>query len=190
MALKLITGPAVEPVSRAEVKDSLGIRDTVSDDKIDRLIIAARKYAENNMRIAIINQTWELALDQFPEEIELTKTPASSITQITYIDTAGSTQTLSALTYGLDNYGVRHWVLPAIDQEWPDTYDTANAVKVRWVAGFGADSTAVPEEIRQAIMLTVGHWVNYQSEAELGTSVLMVPRAVDQLLSPHRIHLI
>lgn len=188
MSIKRITPPAVEPVSVAEVKESFGIdaSDTTLDAAITRYIVAAREYAETYMQRSIIEQTLELALDEFPEEIELKNGPVSSIVSIQYIDSDGIEQALASSVYGLDNYGDRNWVIPAINEDWPSTYDAANAVKVRYVAGYGAASSDVPEKIRHAISMTAWHWIRERTQSADGVSLFMVPFAVDQLLYPYR----
>lgn len=186
MGQKLITGPTIEPITLAEAKAQLSISDSVQDDVITRHIVAARIYAENYTGSAFITQTWELALDTFPAEVELPTKPVQSITSVKYMDLTPAEQTLDAAAYGLDNYSPRHWLVPAAGVSWPDVYSGTNVVKVRYVAGFGNDAADVPAAIRQALLLAVGHWVNYQPQAELGVSVTMVPRAVDHLLWPYR----
>lgn len=191
MGRKIITHPSVEPVSLAEAKDQLSIGtvsnpDTTKDSVITRHIVSARQYAENYTGTALITQTWELALDAFPAEIELPHLPVQSITSIKYIDTDGTEQTLSASAYGLDNYSPRHWVIPALGTDWPDTYDTVNAVKVRYVAGFGDAGSDVPSTIRDAVLMTVNQLLK-NADTELGAPILSVAPAVNQLLSPYRI---
>jgi uncharacterized phiE125 gp8 family phage protein len=183
---KLITAPSVEPVSLADAKVQLSISDTVQDDVITRHIKTAREYAEKYTSCAFITQTWELALDVFPSEIEFPNLPIQSITSIKYLDTAGVEQTLDAADYGLDNYSARHWAMPAYGLDWPDTIESPNAVKVRYVAGFGDASTDVPSDIIDAILMTVTQLLK-NSTTELGAPILSVAPAVNQLLNPYRI---
>lgn len=189
MALKLITAPAAEPVSLAEAKAQMGIAtaDTAHDAVITRRITEAREFAEIYCDRAFITQTWELALDAFPyAEIKLDKCPVSSITSVKYMDTSSVETTIDAANYSLDDYGPQHWLLPAYGYDWPNTLDAANAVKIRYVCGYGASSTYVPGPIREAIMLTVGHWMNFQGNIEGATSVTRLPYAVYDLLYPYR----
>jgi uncharacterized phiE125 gp8 family phage protein len=117
------------------------------------LITAARKVAENITGRGFITQTWELVIDKFPaKEIEIGMLPIQSITSVKYYDTAGVLQTLSASTdYAADVDTLPGWVLPAQDFTWPDTLDMAQAVIVRFVAGYGAAGSSVPAEIRMWI---------------------------------------
>lgn len=68
MALRLNTGPAEEPVSRAVAKAHLREDqvDAANDTLIDSMITAARVHAENVCRRAFVTQQWDLYLDAFP----------------------------------------------------------------------------------------------------------------------------
>jgi uncharacterized phiE125 gp8 family phage protein len=66
MGMRLVTAPAVEPVSLEQAKVHLRV-DTADDDAlIGMLISAARAHAENVCRRAFVTQQWDLFLDAFP----------------------------------------------------------------------------------------------------------------------------
>lgn len=160
MALKLITDATVEPVTLAQAKVQCRVDEdiTTDDTLIEGLVSAARKMAEQECNRALISQTWERVIDAFPAvEIELGKHRVIAITSVTYIDAAGNSQTMAAEDYSLDADSDGGFLLPAADAEWPDTLDTANAVRVRFTAGYGADASAVPECIKAWIRIMVGH---------------------------------
>jgi len=188
MSLKRITQPSAEPVLLADVKAQLSIAtaDTLVDAIITRRITEARQWAEHFMGRTIMPSNWEVVLDRFPLEIELFYPPATAIVSIKYIDTAGVEQTMDAADYYLDEDATPNWALPAYGEEWPDTLDTANAVRVRYTAGY-ADAAAVPGPIKEAIMLTVGHWMRYQGSVEAGINITRIPNAVECLLTPYKV---
>lgn len=70
-------------------------------------------------------------LDNFPEAIELAVLPVNSVVSVKYIDTAGVEQTLSSVSYQLDNAGGyrESWVVPARGYAWPSTDSGINSVK-------------------------------------------------------------
>lgn len=189
--LKLITAAAAEPVTATEVKATTGL---VTADGMDTVIanriIEARQWVEEYLQRALISQTWELALDEFDEdEIELPMPPTASVTSIKYQDTDNAEQTLSTAYYTLNDY-VR--AAPAVvvlnhDYAWPSTYVVVNAVKVRYVAGYGASGSYVPGPIKEAIMLIVGHWMRFQPAIEAGISITRIPLAALDLLAPYRV---
>lgn len=129
---------------------------------------------------------WEVVLDAFPHEIELFYPPATDIVSITYTDGAGDTQTMAPADYYLDSDSLPNWVLPVYGTDWPTTLDTANAVRVRYTAGY-ADAASVPGPIKEAIMLIIGHWMRYQSAVESGMNITRIPNAVECLLIPYKV---
>ena len=132
-----------EPVTTLDVKTMLPLTGTDFDTRIDLLIPALRLQAEQITNRSLALSTWQIKLDSFPDEIRLLWPPIVSITSITYVDTAGVTQTLASSAYVLDSHSEPGWVIPATDTEWPDTYDTANAVTVNYTAGYGSSAPEV-----------------------------------------------
>jgi len=188
MSLKRITQPSAEPVLLADVKAQLSIAtaDTLVDAIITRRITEARQWAENYMGRTIMPSNWEIVLDSFPNEIELFYPPATDIVSIIYTDTAGASQTMDGADYYLDEDATPNWVLPAYGEVWPDTLDTANAVRCRYTAGY-ADAASVPGPIKEAIMLIIGHWMRYQGAVEAGVNITRIPNAVECLLTPYKV---
>lgn len=181
MSLRLITAPASEPVTVDEVKFDASIDGSESDVVIASLIKAARIEAEKRTGRALITQTWELVLDAFPAaEIEIGKLPVSTITSVKYYDTNGVQQTLASDKYALDADTLPGWVLPAYGTDWPDTYDMANAVVIRFVAGYG-DASAVPDDIKL--------WIRAHAarEADKGQNQVVVSDFVDGLLDQYKL---
>ena len=185
----LITAPTKEPVTLEDIKEQLSIRegDELQDVNMMRRIKEARQWAEGFLGRSLINQTWEMAFDTWPAEMRLRRMPVSSITSIKYIDETGVEQTVDSADYTLDTYAPFHAVRLAYNTTWPTHQDIANAIKVRYVAGYGSEGTDVPGPIREAILLTVGHWTRYQAVAESGVSITRIPFAVENLLEPYRV---
>jgi uncharacterized phiE125 gp8 family phage protein len=189
--LKVITSPATEPVTLANVREQIGITDasdTTSDAIITRRIIEARQWTEGFIRRALINQTLEIRQDCFTEFIPLPAPPVSSVTSVKYIDTDGVEQTLGASNYVLDDYPLVPFIREAYGTTWPSVRDEPNAVRVRYVAGYGANATDVPQLIREAIMLIVGHWMNFQTQSENGILPARIPFAIQDMLSQYIVH--
>lgn len=187
MALKLITAPTVEPITLAEAKLQCRVDGSDEDALLTIIITAARQMAENRTGRAICTQTWELALDAFPDDdIELQKPPVQSVTSIKYLDENAVEQTIGASYYALDNYGsVRHWVIPSADFDWPTPLDSANAVKIRFVAGFGL-AADVPSDIKAWILLAIGTMYANRETLISGTIAVELPGGFWQsLLDPY-----
>lgn len=189
MALKLITPASTYPVTLAEAKAHLHIDTTDSDSEINSFIYAATEYAEQITGRALITQTWELTLDAFPDAFYLTRVPVQSITSVKYYDTDGTEQTLSSTLYSLDNaddFGPAY-VVPAYGTVWPPTLNQANAVRVRYVAGY-ANAAAVPESIKQWIKLQIGSQDFNRAGEILATSGKVEFKFADSLVDRFRVY--
>lgn len=152
MGIKVITPPAAPcTLAEARLQCKVDSDDTTHDTYFSTVLIpAALGYAEHYTNRAIGSQTLELALDEFPaDSIELPRGPVTSITSITYVDTFEATQTLSNTLYTLDDYSTPCWAVPAVDTDWPNTLEIANAVKVRYVVG------DLPSAVKSAILLHI-----------------------------------
>lgn len=193
MSLSLIVPPAVEPVSLAEVRLQCRIDadNTAEDSLLAVYIKAARTMAEHELQRALIDQTWERRLDAFPQaEISLGQAMARSITSVHYVDATGTLQTLDASTYTLDATTAPGWLLPADGASWPATSDVVNAVRVRFVAGYGASSAAVPDNIRAWILLTTATLYKQRESIDLSGRATSLPgRFIDSMLDPFRVYL-
>lgn len=188
VSLKLITAPSSEPITLAEAKSHCRIDANTDDALVTALIVAAREQAEAYLGRAILTQTWERVLDDFPRmdrgEIELGLPPVQAITQIGYVDAYGIAQTLSASAYSLDADSDPGWALPDPDDGWPATADTINAVRIRFTSGWSS-AAVVPQSIKQWMLVQVGYW--YANREAAGERKLDRLPYVDCLLHPWRI---
>lgn len=149
-----------------------------ADDDLSAALAGAHATAQHYARISIGSQTLELALDAFPDGgIQLLQGPVTSITSVKYIDLDGDEQTLGSSLYSLDDYSAPAWLLPAVDTEWPDTLETANAVKVRYVAG----ASTIDGAVAQALRLLTGLYFDNRNAADKG-EMFEIPFGVKALL--------
>jgi uncharacterized phiE125 gp8 family phage protein len=188
--LRLVTEPGVEPVTLEEAKLHLRVDVDDDDDLITALIVAARQMVENILRRALVSQSWELNLDAFPgvDTVEVPLPPLQSVEALTYTDASGVSHTLSAAAYSVDTYSTPGRVRLNDGYAWPgDTLAAVNGVQIAFTAGFGDAGTDVPQAIRQALLLMVGHLYENR-EAVTDTRVLQTtPLALEYLLWPYRV---
>ena len=191
MSLTLITAPSLEPMTLAEAKLHLRVDGTDEDDLITALIVAARRRAEHLLTRALITQTWELTLDEFPAaDIQLLKPGVLSIVSVKYLDSAGVEQTVDSADYALDAATIPGWVLLASGASWPTTYDGANAVRVRFTCGYGPAASDVPADVVAWCKLQVGALYRNREGVAAGQSVAELPgRFFDALLDAERVYL-
>ncbi len=187
-ALVLYSAPAQEPVSLDEAKAHLRLSGDADNAFLTRAVQAAREYLEGICWRAFINQTWDLVCDEFPEDtLELAKGRLSSVTSVTYVDTAGATQTLATTEYQVDTKREPGRIAPAYEKSWPSTRAQFNAVTVRFVAGYGASPESVPAAIRQAILILVAAMYENREPEVIGTISAEVRFSAHHLVAPYRL---
>lgn len=191
MSLTLISPPDVEPFTVDEAKLHLRVDGTDEDTLITSLIVAARRLAEHELGRVLITQTWELAMDEFPaDEIELPMAGLLGITSIKYLDAANVEQTVSSADYTLDAAVTPGLVRLAVGASWPATYAVANAVRVRFTAGYGAAGTDVPANVVAYIKLQLGALYRHREAFAAGVTVAELPnRFTAALLDSERVYL-
>lgn len=181
-----LTTPATEyPLLLEEAKASLRVTTDDENSYIQSLIAAATGYVEQATARQLVSATWTLKLDYFPAIVYVPRPPLRSVTSIQYVDTAGDTQTLASTGYRVDTATLPGRIEPAYGESWPSTRDVSGAVTVTFIAGYGGASS-VPEEIKLAMRLMVGHWYEHREPVAVGNIVSDIPMSVDALLSHHR----
>jgi uncharacterized phiE125 gp8 family phage protein len=184
----LVTGPAAEPVTLAEVKLHLRIDDNADDVLLGALITTARQHAENITRRSLVTQTWKLVLDHFPAGvITLDHAPVNSVSSVLYLDSDGVEQTLNAASYKLDKITEPCRLVPAYGTTWPSTREEINAVSITYSCGYGAPE-AVPESIKRWMLLRLGALYENREEVLSGRAITLSPLPfADALLSAYRL---
>lgn len=166
------TAAANPPATTATAKSHLRIGHSNDDTLIDRAVLDATQWVENETGRALITQTLKLWLDRFPpgrNEIPLPYPPVQSVTSVKYIDPDGTEQTLSSANYIVTAGGSTVRIVPIVGQAWPSTQDRPEAVYVEYVAGYGDDPGDVPATLINALLLMVAEFYTGR-EAELSVA--------------------
>ncbi len=184
-----VTAPASEPLDLDDVKLHLRVAldQTDEDELIVSLMQAARETAETYTHRAIPVQTWDEKFDGFPGyELWLSKPPVTSVTSVTYLDTAGTSTVWAAANYRTDlpsgPWARRARIVPAFGVVYPSTYGVPAAVTVRFVCGY----TTAPEAIKAAMKLLIGHWYKEREVVNVGNITSVIPFTVESLLWPYK----
>lgn len=178
-----------EPITLAQAKLHLRVDHDDEDDYIEALIVTAREYAEAFQRRKLMQGTLTQDLNEFPEgggPIRLLYPPLISVTSITYLDEDGVQQTLPSANYRVVNDDIGATIEPEFDYSWPITRDVSNAVRVTYVAGYGASAASVPGTTKTAMLLLIAHWYENREAVVVGTIAAPAPLAVDTLLRVER----
>ena len=186
MTIVEVTAPAMEPVSLGDTKNHLRVDIDDDDQYIQSLIVVARRSCEHIANYKFVQQTWNLVMDGWPGSnvLELPKTlsPLASVTHIKYYDEAGDPFTFDAANYIVDPYSIPARIVLQPGETWPaDILRIVNGVEVQVVVGFG-DDPDVPMEIKQAMLLAVGHYYENREDVVIGTIITKLPRGIKDLL--------
>lgn len=203
MRISLHTAPAVEPILVAdfEAHARIGSGQVAALGQTGTFAIfeaAVRQKCEAITRRQLITAVWDLILDGFPdgrEPIEIPLPPLQSITSITYIDPSGATVVLDSSLYRVIyesspkcQPGI---VIPVYGGSWPMALDDIAVVTIRFSCGYGTAGTAVPEGIRNWMLLNIGSlWENREEQtlAPGRLSQVDLSTMADGLLDDYRIY--
>jgi uncharacterized phiE125 gp8 family phage protein len=190
---RVVTEPAEEPVTLAEAKAHCRVLHSAEDDLLTALIVAARQYVEQFTWRALVTQVRELTLDSWPyawrdgaDTVRLPGGRVAAVGSVTYTASDGSEVVLGSGSYVAALTREPALVYPAWGVTWPTLRDSRGAVRVRYTAGYGA-AEDVPQAIKQAMLLLVGHWYANRESVAVGTIATELPQAVSALLSPYRL---
>lgn len=172
-SLRTITPPAAEPVSLETVKEHLRIDLDAEDALLETYLAAAREDGEELSRRAFITQTLEMIVDTWPQDGILTvlRPPLQSVTSVKYYDSDNVQHTWTDYIVDADSEPGRiiFNTLPG------DALRESGAIVVRFVAGYGDASEDVPNRIRRAILMLVGHYYENREAVNVGNIVTVMP---------------
>ena len=179
--------PVAEPVTTAEAKLHLRVDHGDEDAYIDTLVATARQHIELVTRRAMVDTTFTLKMDAFPTEIRPPRSPLSSVSSITYVDTDGATQPLSASVYSVDTDTEPGRISLAFNQSGPDIREQNNAVVVTFVAGYGSAATDVPAALVTTVKMLAGHYYEFPVPVIAGATATKIPMNIESLIWIHRV---
>lgn len=188
MGLKRSVDPTVPLLTTAEAKLHLRIDHSDEDTYVDALVKAATYKVESYIRRSLLSQTWIYTLDRFPAwTINVPRPPAIAVSSLAYVDTDGASQTLSSSLYRVTINGTPSRITPVYGEVWPTTRNQTDAVTITYTAGYGVTAATVPEQIREAVRLIVGHWYVNRETVTTGTIVARFPQSAEWLLDGFKV---
>jgi uncharacterized phiE125 gp8 family phage protein len=172
-----VSGPAVEPITLAEMKAYLRVddEDAAQDDLISGLIKAARLTVEAASRRILIEQRWRVVLDRWPRSgaILLPLAPLIAVDAIRISDAAGTASELPDDAFEVDALSEP----PRIDVSGaPDPGRLRNGISIELRAGYGAQPEAVPATLKLAIRILVAHW--FENRGDIAGEQILPPEAL------------
>lgn len=201
---RLVTPPAIEPVTLAEMKAFVRVEDDHEDALLIDFITAARVAAEDYTRRAFLLQSWRLSLDlpvnrwvddlpdgvydlpvtalsgDLPREIGLERPPLINVVSVTTYDLNGASSVFANTNYTVDSDGGRLVLNPGAS--WPSSLRPQKAVTITTTNGYGPAASDVPKPIKTAIMIHAAKL--HESRGLCGEEM---PDAAKRMLRQYRI---
>lgn len=187
---KIVTPPAAFPVTVDECKAQCRVEFVQDDAIFTRLISGCTFHIEEILQRKLITQTWKMWLDAWPEEIKILFGDLQSVTHVKYTDEDESQSTLDSADYLVDTDSVPGRILLANDTTWPTaTLSTRNPIEIQFVTGYGDAASDIPQDIRDAILVTIADRYTYRETVVLNNkmNVESLPFGIIDLLYPHRV---
>jgi uncharacterized phiE125 gp8 family phage protein len=185
MTLQRTGAPEAEPVLVSEAKAYLRLDTTSEDELIAGLIRAARDDVEHSTGLALIDQTWRLALDAVPPGgiINLPRHPVREILAVTCIGNEGEASLVPA----------DDWVADLVSRPArlyfrrpPVPMRSVGGIEVGFRAGFGEAGTDVPDLIKRAMLSLVAHWYEHRAGYAPDGQPATYPPQYERLIAPWR----
>ena len=179
------TPPAAEPLTLAEVKAHLRLDDEAEDALLLSLAKTAREHLEREIGLCLMAQSWRLCLDDWPADgvIRIAKSPVQAIQTITVYDADGVPLHVSLEDHLLDGEGrpARLWL-----RDPPSPGRALNGIEIDFSAGYGEAGTDVPDTLKRAMLIDVGHMFAFRGVLSPDQQPAGVPDGYERLIAPFR----
>jgi hypothetical protein len=178
----LVTAPASEPVTPNELRAFLSIADddvaTIPEATAASYIEQSRQFIEDTVGLAMITQTWLVAIDRWPTGRELwwdgvkqgaigdlrgaaqsydpPRWPLQSISGVNVYNEAGAATSVTvASVFDVDTYRRPGRMTIKSGATLPTATRSTNAIEITYLAGYGA-ATDVPAPLKRAVIQFAG----------------------------------
>ena len=188
-----VNTPPVNPVlTTAEAKAfmRLAASFTTDDTAIDNLVTTATKKVEAYLNRSLITQTLEAYFSSYGAEIYPPNGPIQSVTSVTQISRDNNETVLTNdsdyYLKGLNDLYIEFggaYVLPAGHSVRDKLANYS--LKTIYVAGYGDDSTDIPEPIIEAVARLVLYLYDHRDEVVIGAAINNFMIGMGDLLSPY-----
>tara|TARA_R110000868_G_scaffold62906_1_gene189850 strand:+ start:220 stop:888 length:669 start_codon:yes stop_codon:yes gene_type:complete len=203
--LKVITGPSIEPITLSEARNHLRLDLDVDDTLVNTYIQASRNWAENYTGRAFINRTMQMFLDGFrigdsplwegmktgpyvvnySNIIELGLTPVSSLSSINYYTDDDTQHVWAASNYYVDLISEPAKIVIRDGGTYPTSLRPANGLEINFVAGYGDNTTDVPQAIRLAMLQFMAYLYEHRGDYD---GNIEAPSILRGLLEPFKVY--
>ena len=195
MKTYLATPSTIYPVSLTEAKLHLKVDISTDDALIQNLIIAATHLSEEYTNRFFLNTDVVMTCSDWSDLNALFKSNVtydySTNTIKYYAPGDGNTFT----TWNNLNYNVVIEYQPAQvsireNKTFPSIQNRSDAIQITYKSGYGSSATNVPQEIKQAILLTIGNFYSNRSSVVVGRISTELPLNVKWLLNTYKVQIL
>ncbi|RYC26840.1 head-tail connector protein [Ciceribacter ferrooxidans] len=183
MTYALITPPAAEPLTLAEVKAHLRLDDAGEDGLLAGLVTVAREHLERQTGLMLITQTHRLYCDAWPAGgvIQIDRGPVQAIESVTVYDGDGNPLHVSLQDHLLDGESrpARLWL-----RDPPAPGRALNGIEIDFRAGFGDTGADVPDTLKRAMLMHVALMFCYRGAVAPADQPAAIPAGYDRLVAP------
>jgi uncharacterized phiE125 gp8 family phage protein len=173
--LTVVTPPAAEPVSSADLAAHLYLTGTEDQSLVNALAAAAREIVETEAKIVLMPTTFDVSFNTFDDAgLRIPVRPVTSVVSVKYLDQTGTLQTLSPSAYDVELRNIYSRVKPKYGTVFPPAYFFPNSVTIRFTAGA---TTVSPTVVALIKMLTTHLYENR------GESAAKYTATIDRLLN-------
>ncbi|MBM6592379.1 head-tail connector protein [Microvirga pudoricolor] len=161
----LIGGPAVEPVSLADMKAHLRVDGEDENELIAGLVKAGRLMVESASRRLLIEQAWRVTLDAWPLDGVLSL-PVSPVIALDAVRVAGEGGAMVDVDPGAVEADLLSDPPQVIVRGAPRPARPRNGIALDLRGGYGASAHDVPATLALAVKLVVAHWFEHRGDME------------------------
>ena len=185
------TPPEVEPITLDQFKLFARIDGTYEDTNLELLLSTAVIGVEDYLKKALIERTFVLSMDWWPEPLQLPYPPLLSIVEVRTLDEESIKTVYSSDSYFVrtNNNGpgeiiIKNGVTPPVN-----TSRFTGGYEVEYKAGYGGDPLDVPASIRHGILLLATFCYENRVPILTGTIMTEVPGLKEALGMKRRIRI-
>jgi len=197
MPSKLITAPSTTPVDLATAKLQAKVDGSVEDTLLTAMLQAATDLVQDYIQRQLMQATWELQLTHWCTDadgyIKLPNAPLVKVESVKYDNSANQEQTLSASEYQVDTTAEPGRI--RFTGTLPSVYDKPNAIRIRYVAGYGPDGAseaaqqaAIPARAKIGILRAFTDFYEHRQD-QTSATVYKLPMSIEYFLNPLRLFL-
>ena len=173
-----LTTPATnQPLTLLQVKEHcrLDLLDTSEDDYLNLLIDIATNFGEKYTGRDFINKVYTTFRDNFYNPLLLRRSKVSSITSISYLINNVLT-VVDPTIYNFTKVNNFSDIFLLNDNVWPDGIDCVpQAVQIIFTAGYGADNTFVPSDVKFAMLNHIAYMYENRGDNYDGSGGAKLP---------------